>query len=988
METIQKVQEALQTLYGNTDSQLKKAANSYLLEFQRSQASWDLIFPILEDSSASYELRLFSAQTLRSKIQYDFGQLPDLSTVESLRIPILKILNSFTNFKTDKLLVIQISIALSYLIIQDFSWENPILDTMNYLSNNPINLLEFLNILPEEMSDFKKLPLNNEEFESQYKKLLVNNAENVYYVLIQSSNNLVQNPDNDLEILILNCIKSWINEIPINLILVENNSILWNLIVQGFKDDETFDTSIDSLITIINQIDIFDNLSNNLKFIEIIYKQLIDLQPLIDENWDDPMAIERFTELYSTTGEAWHTLIIKNPENFQILIEIILKLTNYSEDLDIVKYTFKFWYEIKSMLVLNTFKEQKTIFKPIYVKLIEILIQHLKYPTVSNSTNISDLFNNNKEAEDKFKDFRYEIGDVLKDCCLVVGQYDSLNIPFLKLKEIIETNSSSQWQDIECLLFALRSMAKEVSKTEDKILPQIMNYLIQLPENPKIRYAATLVLGRYTMWTQKHPEFLQIELNYIIEGFKIENSNYNNDEKMQIIIATSHALKYFCMDCNELLIDYLEPLYNLYSNIENFLDFQSLYDIVEGLSYVLKQFIEKNIINNEEQCLKLIKMFWEPTITKLNTFIKSDITNLQQIDLIDVKIANNVELLTLYLDNLTPPHEFLKLKNPNYIVSNFIMNEILPLIFTIIEKFGKSSKISEKCIKFLRKCIQNFRRFLIPSLKNIESLLIEGFKNFKFGCYLWCSGALIKEFSEEDGEDVDEFIKLDSKTLNEVWEFSIEQIKKFVNIYENENNDLNEDIIEDFYRMMNDILMFKPIELLNNFEMLEIIFKISLEIVDKYNEFEILNLIINFLTDLLSWSLENPPISIYYNIPNVLKYKIFGLLQKDNNNCELVCKFFNYSILKFNEDLIYSSIELIIEIFKINNYYQNAFHNLNSINVFLNSLSNEILSDNEKIKFYNNVEVSLSSKNFRKIRSTLLDFIHWYKRKLINRSTV
>lgn len=985
METVQKIEEALKTLYGNTDPHLKAKANTFLLEFQRSQQAWDLLFPILENPASTFELKLFTCQTLRSKIQYDYGQLPDLTTVESLRLSILKVLLGLSNFKTDKLLVIQLSIALSYLIIQDFNWEKPILDTMNYLSNNPINLLEFLKILPEEMSDIKKLPLTNEEFEIQYKKLLVDNVENVYYVLIQSANSLTP-ANKDLEILILGCIKSWINEIPISMIL-NDNSVLWNLIVVGFKDDETFDTSIDCLITIVSQIDIFDQLNENLPYIEIIYKQLVELRPLIVENWDDPIVVERFTELYSTTGEAWHTLVVKEPQNFQILVEIILQLTAYNEDLDIVKYTFKFWYELKSMLVLDNFKNSKTIFKPIFINLIEILISHLKYPTISDSTNISDLFNNNKENEDKFKDFRYEIGDVLKDCCLVVGQYDSLRLPFDKLKILIEDKSQSpKWQDIECLLFSIRAMAKEIDKSENKILPQIMNYLVQLPENPKIRYAATLVLGRYTLWTNEHPEFLQLELNYIIDGFKLENSHYNNDEKTQIIVATSHALKYFCMDCNNLLIDYLEPLYNLYSNIENFLDFQSLYDIVEGISYVLKEYIEKNILVNETQCLSIVKMFWSSTLEKLNGFVNlnlENLSNLQEIDMVDVKIANTVELLSLYIDNFKPPHDFMKSKNPNYIISTFVLQEVLPLIYSIIDKYGKSSKVSERCIKFIRKCIQNFKRFLIPSLKSIETLLIEGFKKYKYGCYLWASGALIKEFSEDD-DDIDEFIKIDSSTMSDVWAFALEQIKTFIKLYSDDNDDVNEDIVEDFYRMMNDILMFKPIELLNNFEIVEVIYKISLEIVDKFNEFGILNLVINYLTDLLSWSLENPPISIYYDIPNVLKFKIYGLLNA--NNADLVVKFLNYSILKFNDDLVYSSIELVIETFKINNCYKNQFENLNSINALLRSLPADIITDNEKMKFYSNVEVSLNSRNFRKIRSTLLDFIHWYKRKIINRN--
>lgn len=985
MDTINEINSALQTLYGNSTPSEKSTANKFLLQFQRSEKAWEIIFPILSDDTSSFEIKLFLCQTLKSKIQYDFGQLSNnISSIENLRLSILKLLLDLNNFKNEKLLITQLSIALSYLILQDFNWENPILDLINYLSNNPINLLEILKILPEEMIDMKKLPLTTEEFESQYKKLITNNLENIYYILIQSCNNSTNNID--LENLILDCIKSWVNELPINLIL-SSDSILWKLILKGFKNDETFDTSIDCLISIINQIDIFDdkNLDNNLKFIEIIYNELINLKYLIVENWDDPIIIERLTELYSTTGENWHTLIVKNPENFQNLVEIILQLSTYEEDLDIVKYTFKFWYELKSMLVLNNFKNSKKIFKPIFIKLIEILINHLKYPTISDSTNISILFNNNKENEDKFKDFRYEIGDVLKDCCLVVGQYDSLSIPFNKLKLLIDSNNNSniKWQDIECLLFSIRALAKEIDKNENEILPQIMNYLIQLPENPKIRYAATLVLGRYTIWTSQHPDFLQLELNYIIEGFKIDQMNYNDDEKMQIIIATSHALKYFCMDCNDLLIDFIEPLYNLYSNIENFLDFQSMYDIVEGLSYVIKKFIEKTILIDENQCLNIIKMFWNSTIEKLNNFINSnEIINGEEID---TKIANTIEILTLYLDNLSPPNNFLNLKNPNYIISTFIMNDILPIIYSIILKFGKSSKISERCIKFIRRCIQNFKRFLIPSIKSIENLLVEGFKNYKFGCYLWCSGSLIKEFSKDiegDNEEEEEFIKLDSNLMNEIWNFSIEQINLFIEFYK--MNEINEDIIEDFYRMMNDILMFKPIELLNNFEIVEIIYKISIDIIEKFDEFNLLNLIINFLTDLFSWSLKNPPISIYFDIPNILKFKIYGLIQNSNN--EIIINFLNYSIIKFNDDLIYTAIELIIEIFKINFEYNKQEENLIGIDSFLNNLPNNLITESEKIKFHTNVETSLNSKNFRKMRSSILDFIHWYKRKIINRN--
>lgn len=125
----------------------------------------------------------------------------------------------------------------------------------------------------------------------------------------------------------------------------------------------------------------------------------------------------------------------------------------------------------------------------------------------------NDLFNGDKEQEDKFKEFRYEMGDVLKDCCAVAGATKALQVPFEQIQNII-SNSQGHWQYLEAPLFSMRTMAKEVPLKENTILPTIMSYLVQLPEHPKIRYAATLVLGRYTEWTSKHPEFLEPQLNY------------------------------------------------------------------------------------------------------------------------------------------------------------------------------------------------------------------------------------------------------------------------------------------------------------------------------------------------------------------------------------------------------------------------------------------------------------------------------------------
>ena len=78
---------------------------------------------------------------------------------------------------------------------------------------------------------------------------------------------------------------------------------------------------------------------------------------------------------------------------------------------------------------------------------------------------------------------------------------------------------------------------------EERVVPEVMKLLVNLPEHDKIRYAATLVLGRYTEWTAKHPEYLEFQLNYISSGFE--------NQSKDVMSAAAQALKHFCQDCKK-----------------------------------------------------------------------------------------------------------------------------------------------------------------------------------------------------------------------------------------------------------------------------------------------------------------------------------------------------------------------------------------------------------------------------------------------------
>ena len=92
-DTIAQLNSALVTMYSNVPQQEKMTATHYLEEFQKSQQAWDIVHQILNDENngnSNIQLKIFAAQTLRSKIIYDLSaQFPE-SNFENLKNSLLR----------------------------------------------------------------------------------------------------------------------------------------------------------------------------------------------------------------------------------------------------------------------------------------------------------------------------------------------------------------------------------------------------------------------------------------------------------------------------------------------------------------------------------------------------------------------------------------------------------------------------------------------------------------------------------------------------------------------------------------------------------------------------------------------------------------------------------------------------------------------------------------------------------------------------------
>ena len=97
------------------------------------------------------------------------------------------------------------------------------------------------------------------------------------------------------------------------------------------------------------------------------------------------------------------------------------------------------------------------------------------------------------------------------------------------------------WQEIEAPLFSLRSVGAEVDTSDEAVIPKIMDLLPTLPDHSRVRYAAILVISRYSEWTNRHPDYIQYQLQFISSGFESGDS--------EVLAAAAQAMKYLCQDC-------------------------------------------------------------------------------------------------------------------------------------------------------------------------------------------------------------------------------------------------------------------------------------------------------------------------------------------------------------------------------------------------------------------------------------------------------
>lgn len=938
MSDVDQLLHALDTLYNKSDKTEKDQAGHFLEQFQKSPAAWQVAHRILSDEVDKYpaQAKIFSAQTLRSKISYDLHQVP-IEARLGLKNSIINLIK-MNSVHRSTVISVQMSAALADLALQLLQWKDVMAEMVSEFGSSAATmpcLLEFLKVLPEELSDPKRSLLTDEEFRERADELLTSNAKQVIELLV----NYLHSPESrNYHSLVFECLDSWLKEINMSDIM---GTPLLDIMFEALSNPETFDPAVDCICSVIKET---REVSESMDVISAMYPRIIGLRPRIAIGKDDPDAFRGYTTIFAEAGESWHMLIAEQPVAFRELVECVAECTSLDEDLEVVEYTFYFWYCLKQMIVMDLYAEARKVLDDIYLQLISVIIRHLHYPPGDSN---KDLFHGDREAEEKFRSFRHKIGDVLKDCCAVVGSTRALQEAYQKLMTALQAtlngDSSVTWQDIEAPLFSMRAMAREVDLNEDEMLPNIMKSLVQLPEHDKIRYAATLVLGRYTEWTARHPEYLEFQLQYITNGFTTNSKDVTR--------AAAQALMHFCQDCKTLLAPYIEQLYTFYEKVYGELDLDSLYEVTDGLAHVVAAQAVDHI-------LSALQHFGKPIADRL--LAKAQLPGDEEPYM---KIADEIELLTIFV-RIVRPHVDPGSVNP---VASFII-DLYPVMTTLLQSHGTSTYVAERISRFIKTSLHSSGLGLLPIVGAIAETLVSEFERTHYGCWLWVSGALVREF----GDDVESTV--DDNTKEAVWQFSHRQMVAFFKFFAGTTARTVSDLIEDFFRLMGDVLMFFPFKLIGSDVFLPS-FQAAMNALS-LEQVEPLIAALHYLQDLFAYGQEHPPTSVVKGpIPTEVRNCVLTLAHSHGK--ELSAHIVSGLIFSFPRDAVSDASALYLSLTKL----VSAEQSLQWLSFTIDLLPSGTVGEEEKTKLLDRVSAAIGSGDYKRVRTLLRDFTSLYSRR-------
>lgn len=755
--TLATLKQALEALHRHPDADVRTQADRWLEEFQQTQEAWQVADQLLHDSNSSLDILYFCSQTLRTKVQRDFDELPPNAT-DSLRDSLLALVIRFRN--GPPAVRTQLCLALAGLAAHAPSskWgegHGVIQWLANELGSQPdagSGLLELLTVLPQE-ADSKVRPERRRQFLEELSATFPDVLKLLEAYLAANSSSTTHRKH------VILALGAWIPYASGSPTALITNSVILAAL-DGLDNSETFDEAVNAVCELIGYTVAggASSLSANMSLVELIVSRLMSVRQRFSaalsknsistttqgngdvELDEDEETLKGLARLFAEMGEAYVDLIASGTDEALQMVQIIAEVTAH-KDYEICAITFKFWHDLSSHLTDRSYAENNggndersvnfvekerrlSVFRPAFGLLASLVSFRVQYPPEYETWR--------KDERAEFKQTRYAIADILLDSAAVYGGESLLQLlaePLFKEAETAAAGGPWDARKAEACLYCIRGIGSLIPRSENRILPKVMELLPMLPSHPLLLYTASLTIAAYADWLARsvNVEALLLPLLTLL------TSAFSAGEGAPP--AAALAFKHVCDACRDPLVASLEPLLQVYERVlvgdsTLRLDRDDVLEVIEGLCSVVSAL-------PPEQCPKALQELCRPIVTSLEKVVISAQTN--------PLAPPPGELYAIHIDRIA--NIFRYVQQPQPLAAIFV--QLWPLLKEVFVQRATDGRTMERlgraCKHAVRRCREHMAPSLGPLLEEVQKL----YQAHQHPCCLYVASEVIKVFGRD-----------------------------------------------------------------------------------------------------------------------------------------------------------------------------------------------------------------------------------------------
>eukprot|EP00916_Digyalum_oweni_P000545 GHVL01001105.1.p1 GENE.GHVL01001105.1~~GHVL01001105.1.p1 ORF type:complete len:678 (-),score=139.04 GHVL01001105.1:301-2334(-) len=605
------VAQALAVFYGKFDSAQKKEAEIFLTNWQQQVEAWQICDQILcSDAEVEGYVSFFAAQTYRTKIQYDFYQLPTES-YNNIKASLITHIQKFSKINA---VLQQLCLAIADLSVQlGKQWPTAVSDIVETFNtpNTSHVLILLLQFLAEENENTKVMA--EPGCRHSHHEILNSAAP---HVLTHMST--IQPTTVDERVTILECFKAWLRIFRQPPPLTDPVIQMALKIIESSDDIEEIENAVDVVYQVIRSSHSAPPLDDEGKTVALLDFVIQTLKPriecLVSSSDCECQILQQIARLSTDVGCILAPKIsISSPlidERIGIFIDHLINLTattatkiNELTNQDIVQIqslTLSFWFKLTKSLCRNKNPKIADFFPYLY-KIIAICLEKAR---ATDSC---------EQWPDSVHDMRENMRELAQYCNKILPPNDAMEkiVESLKMQRTPVEKEAHLW----ILLDFLRGSNPQPQSALWDVLDGLPSLIIcdtsQIPSpwlHLAIRQRAASVIGYAGHWIKQNPVVLKACMNVLLtlltspmEGISLQSDVPLTRQFRRLQAVTAGSYRDICQDARDCLSADVGSLIQAIDATADSMECRDHVHIVEAAAYVVRDLKD---INHYRQALE------------------------------------------------------------------------------------------------------------------------------------------------------------------------------------------------------------------------------------------------------------------------------------------------------------------------------------------------------------------------------------------------